>query len=144
MTKSIATQLIDYIAQSPTPFHATQNLVDLFISNGFTHLDEADTWTIKKNDAYVVTRNDSSIIAFRTASDLKQGINMVGAHTDSPCLRIKPNPDIKKHSYTQLGVEVYGGALLHTWLDRDLSIACLLYTSPSPRDQRGSRMPSSA
>ena len=123
MTKSIATQLIDYIAQSPTPFHATQNLVDLFVSNGFTHLDEADTWTIKKNDAYVVTRNDSSIIAFRTASDLKQGINMVGAHTDSPCLRIKPNPDIKKHSYTQLGVEVYGGALLHTWLDRDLSIA---------------------
>ena len=123
MTKDIANDLIDFIAKSPTPFHATKNLVDLFSKKGYIHLDEGQEWSIKPKTGYVVTRNDSSIIAFQTGDDLNQGINMIGAHTDSPCLRIKPNPDIKKHSYTQLGVEVYGGALLHPWMDRDLSIA---------------------
>ncbi len=123
MTTSIANDLCDYIAQSPTPFHATKTLVDLFTRNGFEHLREEDNWLIENNSAYVVTRNDSSIIAFRTGADYSQGFQMLGAHTDSPCLRIKPNPKISKHGYTQLGVEVYGGALLHPWLDRELSIA---------------------
>jgi aspartyl aminopeptidase len=123
MTHSIANQLCDYIAKSPTPFHATENLINMFIENGFKHLDESDDWGIESSKAYVVTRNNSSIIAFRTGSDYEQGFQMLGAHTDSPCLRIKPNPEIKKHGYTQLGVEVYGGALLHPWLDRELSIA---------------------
>ena len=123
MTKDIAIDLIDFIAKSPTPFHATLNLAMLFAENGFEALDEGKPWSISPNKNYFVTRNDSSIIAFRTGDDLNKGIKMIGAHTDSPCLRIKPNPDINKHSYTQLGVEVYGGALLHPWLDRDLSIA---------------------
>ena len=123
MTHTIAKQLCDYIAKSPTPFHATKNLLSLFAENGFKHLDESDDWSIESNTAYVITRNDSSIIAFRTGGDYEQGFQMLGAHTDSPCLRIKPNPEIKKHGYTQLGVEVYGGALLHPWLDRELSIA---------------------
>lgn len=129
MTKSkqastkIAQDLCNYIAQSPTPFHATANLLALFTQAGFVELDESSAWQIEANQAYVVTRNGSSIIAFRTGVDLTQGIKMVGAHTDSPCLRIKPNPDLNKHGVKQLGVEVYGGALLHPWLDRDLSIA---------------------
>ena len=123
MTQIIAKELCDYIAKSPTPFHATSTLLELFTSSGFTQLDESTDWTIESNNAYVVTRNDSSIIAFRTGDDFEQGFQMLGAHTDSPCLRIKPNPEISKHSYTQLGVEVYGGALLHPWLDRELSIA---------------------
>ncbi|MFT6407461.1 MAG: aspartyl aminopeptidase [Arenicella sp.] len=123
MTHTIANQLCDYIAKSPTPFHATKTLLGLFKEGGFKHLKESDDWGIGSNKAYVITRNDSSIIAFRTGSDYQQGMQMLGAHTDSPCLRIKPNPDIKKHGYTQLGVEVYGGALLHPWLDRELSIA---------------------
>lgn len=122
-SSSITTGLCDFIAKSPTPFHATQNLVQLFTKNGFQQLDESDAWQIKKNQAYVVTRNDSSVIAFRSGDDINQGINLLGAHTDSPCLKIKPNPEIYKLGYTQLGVEVYGGALLHPWLDRDLSIA---------------------
>ena len=120
---SIAKDLLSFIAKSPTPFHATLNLLDLFKSKKFTVLDEGETWQIEANKSYVVTRNDSSIIAFRTGANLDVGINMIGAHTDSPCLRIKPNPQIQKYGYTQLGVEVYGGALLHPWLDRDLSIA---------------------
>lgn len=119
----IAQGLCDFIARSPTPFHATQTACQLFLDAGFTLLSEDDDWQINANSAYVVTRNDSSIIAFRTGSDLTKGMQMIGAHTDSPCLRIKPNPEIKKHGYLQLGVEVYGGALYHPWLDRDLSIA---------------------
>ena len=121
--QNIAQDLLDFIEASPTPFHATQNLLDFFVKAGFEVLDEGLPWKITNNTAYVLTRNDSSIIAFRTGDDLTQGINMLGAHTDSPCLRIKPNADINKHGYTQLGVEVYGGALLHPWFDRDLSIA---------------------
>ncbi len=123
MTTSIVQGLCDFIAQSPTPFHATQSALTLFTDAGFELLNEDHDWLIKPNAAYVVTRNDSSIIAFRTGKDLKQGMQMIGAHTDSPCLRIKPNPEIKKHGYLQLGVEVYGGALYQPWLDRDLSIA---------------------
>ncbi|MFT5571395.1 MAG: aspartyl aminopeptidase [Cryomorphaceae bacterium] len=123
MTKHIAHDLIDFIAESPTPFHATENLLNLFIESGFTQLNEGDSWSIDANSAYVVTRNDSSIIAFRSGQDISHGVKMIGAHTDSPCLKIKPNPDIDKLGYFRLGVEVYGGALLHPWLDRDLSIA---------------------
>jgi len=120
---SIAQDLCDFIAQSPTPFHATQTALRLFSEAGFKRLDESQNWHIEPNSAYVVTRNDSSIIAFRTGHDLARGMQMIGAHTDSPCLRIKPNPEINKHGYLQLGVEVYGGALFSPWLDRDLSIA---------------------
>ena len=119
----IAQDLLDFIAKSPTQFHATHNLLAMFIEAGFEHLDEGDDWQCEADKAYVVTRNNSSIIAFKLGADITHGINMVGAHTDSPCLKIKPNPDITKFGYNQLGVQVYGGVLLHPWLDRDLSIA---------------------
>ena len=122
-TSNIANGLCDFIAQSPTPFHATKTALSMFKDAGFEVLDESKTWALEQNKAYVVTRNDSSIIAFRTGVKVSNGMQMIGAHTDSPCLRIKPNPEIKKHGYLQLGVEVYGGALYHPWLDRDLSIA---------------------
>ncbi len=123
MTTTIAQDLCDYIAESPTPFHATKTLLKQFVANGFIELREEDDWTIQNNASYVITRNDSSIIAFRTGADYERGFQMLGAHTDSPCLRVKPNPEINKYGYTQLGVEVYGGVLLHPWLDRELSIA---------------------
>lgn len=123
MTKALAAELVDFIAESPTPFHATKNLLRMFVAGGFTQLNESDDWQVSPNGAFVVTRNDSSIIAFRTGEDVTSGIRMIGAHTDSPCLKIKPKPDVEKHGYYQLGVEVYGGALLQPWLDRDLSIA---------------------
>ena len=119
----ITQSLLDFIAKSPTQFHATQNLVAMFIDAGFEHLEEGNDWHCTPGKAYVVTRNDSSIIAFKQGSDISQGIKMVGAHTDSPCLKIKPNPEFNRHGYNQLGVQVYGGVLLHPWLDRDLSIA---------------------
>lgn len=123
MTDSIVQDLIDFIAKSPTPFHATQNLLAMFTDASFTQLNDYAEWAVDPNARYVITRNDSSIIAFQTGKDINAGIRMLGAHTDSPCLRIKPNPEIRTNGYLQLGVEVYGGALLHPWLDRDLSIA---------------------
>jgi aspartyl aminopeptidase len=123
MTQTIAQGLCEFITKSPTPFHATKTLLAMFVDKGFTVLDESQDWSIESKRSYVVTRNDSSIIAFRTGDDLDKGIQMLGAHTDSPCLRIKPTPEISKFGYAQLGVEVYGGALYHPWLDRDLSIA---------------------
>ena len=91
---------------------------------GFQALDEKKSWNLGPGK-YFVTRNDSSIIAFIRGEEdpADTGIRMVGAHTDSPCLKVKPNPGIKSHGYLNLGVEVYGGVLLNPWFDRDLSIA---------------------
>jgi aspartyl aminopeptidase len=99
--------------------------VQHFEAAGFQRLDERDTWAIETGGRYYVTRNDSSIVAIRMGrqSPLTGGIRMVGAHTDSPCLRVKPQPELQRQGFWQLGVEVYGGALLAPWFDRDLSLA---------------------
>lgn len=119
------TALFDFLAQSPTPFHATHSLASALDSAGFTELKERDTWQLAPAGHYFVRRNDSSIIAFRLGqhSLVEQGLRVIGAHTDSPCLKVKPQPEINSHGYWQLGVEVYGGALLLPWFDRDLSLA---------------------
>lgn len=118
-------QLLDFIHRSPTPFHAVKNIQMSLEAEGFLPLVEEDSWNVVPGGRYYVTRNASSIIAFVMGKDsaVDSGIRMVGAHTDSPCLKIKPNPELRKHNYFQLGVEVYGGALLNPWFDRDLSIA---------------------
>lgn len=126
--KAFVDGLIEFITQSPTPFHAVSNMVDVLEKNGFKRLDEKQRWSLqnegKADGRYFVTRNDSSIIAFRLGKPLvENGMRMIGAHTDSPCLKVKPNPEIVKDQYLQLGVEVYGGALLNPWFDRDLSLA---------------------
>jgi aspartyl aminopeptidase len=120
---AITNELLDYIKKSPSPFHATKNAAQFLLDNGFIQLDENGSWNCQANQAYFVTRNDSSIIAFQTGSSFESGFHLVGAHTDSPCPKIKPNAYKQAHGYHQLGVEIYGGALLHPWLDRDLSIA---------------------
>ena len=117
--------LLEFIQQSPTPFHAVANLSARFEQAGYVGLDEGDSWALQKNGKYFVTRNGSACIAFKTGNKslLEHGVRLSGAHTDSPCLKLKPNPVIRRNSYVQLGVEIYGGALLHPWFDRDLSLA---------------------
>jgi aspartyl aminopeptidase len=117
--------LLQFIAASPTPFHATAEMARRLAAAGFTRLHESDHWQLQSGQRYFVTRNDSSIIAFvhGPTALAEAGIRMVGAHTDSPCLKIKPNADLQRAGYAQLGVETYGGVLLNTWFDRDLSIA---------------------
>ena len=117
--------LFSFLDASPTPYHAVQNQIALLKSYGFQCLSESDSWSLRAGERYYVTRNGSSIIAFVYGRDnvLETGIRLLGAHTDSPCLKVKPNAEIVSQSYLKLGVEVYGGVLLNPWFDRDLSLA---------------------
>lgn len=117
--------LIDFIQASPTPFHAVANMVNRLEAAGYQRLYERANWSVQEGGLYYVIRNDSSLIAFKlSACKLADtGLRMVGAHTDSPCLQLKPLPEINKSNCWQLGIAVYGGALLSPWFDRDLSIA---------------------
>lgn len=120
-----AIDLLSFIDQSPTAFHATASSMRLLESAGFSELHEQDSWTLQPGDRRFVTRNGSSIVAFvvGAAPPEESGFVLVGAHTDSPVLKLKPNPAVRRHGYRQLGVEPYGGILLTTWLDRDLGLA---------------------
>jgi aspartyl aminopeptidase len=125
MREDLNQGLIDFLNASPTPFHATTSLAMRLEAAGYRHLDERAPWHTEAGGRYYVTRNDSSLIAFRLGKRpaIDGGIRLVGAHTDSPCLRVKPNPELQRQGFFQLGVEVYGGALLAPWFDRDLSLA---------------------
>lgn len=117
--------LLGFLASSPTPFHAVKSAAELLQSAGFQPLHEADDWDLQPGGKYFTTRNGSSLIAFvhGVQSPVDAGVRMVGAHTDSPCLKVKPKPDLESKGYQQLAVEVYGGVLLAPWFDRDLSLA---------------------
>lgn len=124
-TQEFNQQLIDFIAQSPTPFHAVEEMRRQLLDAGFEALDEALAWELEPGQGYFLSRNGSSLIAFIYGEDdiVETGIRLMGAHTDSPCLKLKPNPVLNQSGYFQLGVEVYGGVLLNPWFDRDLSLA---------------------
>jgi len=115
------TGLLGFLDASPTPFHATQNMVAMLQNAGFERLYEELPWNLESGKRYYVTRNDSSVIAF-TYTGAKDYV-IVGAHNDSPTFRLKPNPLIHEHGVVKLAVEPYGGMLLTPWFDRDLSIA---------------------
>ncbi|MDC0663525.1 M18 family aminopeptidase [Marinobacter sp. SS21] len=117
--------LLTFLERSPTPWHAVARMAEQLDQAGFQRLDERDAWQLESSCGYYVVRNGSSLVAFRTGSGrpIERGIRMVGAHSDSPCLKVKPNPEIRRKGYFQLGVEMYGGVLLNPWFDRDLSLA---------------------
>jgi aspartyl aminopeptidase len=120
-----AQHLLDYIDASPSPWHAVNSTIKQLDANGFEPLIENQPWRLKKNGRYYVTRDGASIIAFTLGSKpvAETGFRIVGAHTDSPGLRLKPKAAHAKQGVAQLGVEVYGGPILATFTDRDLSIA---------------------
>jgi len=113
--------LLGFLDASPTSFHATQNMAMMLKNAGFIRLYEEKKWNLEYGKKYYLTRNDSSLVAF-TYSD-KKNYTMVGCHTDSPNLKLKPNSIIKEHGVVKFGVEPYGGLLLNSWFDRDLSLA---------------------
>ncbi|XXF76090.1 M18 family aminopeptidase [Myxococcaceae bacterium GXIMD 01537] len=124
-TETAAQDLLAYIDASPTPYHAVKETVRRLSAAGYKPLDERESWSLKAGDRVYVTRGDTSIAAFQIGSAPvdRAGFRLVGAHTDSPNLRLKPNAPFTKAGVQQLGVEIYGGVLLHTWTDRDLSLA---------------------
>lgn len=123
--KAQAQNLLNFIDASPSPWHAVDSVAKLLKENGFKPLIENQPWQFKKNGRYYVVRDGASIIAFvignRALADT--GFRIVGAHTDSPGLRLKPKAAFSSQGIAQLGVEVYGGPILATFTDRDLSLA---------------------
>jgi aspartyl aminopeptidase len=114
--------LLGFLDASVTPFHATANMAAMFKNVGFIELKENQKWNLEYGKKYFVTRNDSSIIAFTYPKDRLDYL-MVGTHSDSPTLKLKPEATIKEHGVVKFGVEPYGGMLLNSWFDRGLSIA---------------------
>lgn len=120
-----AKDLCAFVDASPTPFHAASEAARRLSAAGFVEISEREPFRLSPGDKRYVVRGGSTIIAFVAGSEspADAGFRLIGAHTDSPNLRIKPNPEASKQGWRQVGVEVYGGALYSTWLDRDLSIA---------------------
>ena len=118
-------RLFSYLQSSPTPFHAVTNIEDYLASNNFSRLREDERWHLEQGQSYFVSRENGAIIAFSLGADVQadNGFRILAAHTDSPCLQIKPLADVEEGSFLKLGVEVYGGCLLNSWFDRDLSLA---------------------
>lgn len=127
--------LLAYLRTSPTPFHAVQQARRRLEAHGFHALDEAEPWDRLTAGSYLVTSSGTNLFAFvlPDAREHRRQFRIIGAHTDSPNLRLKPNAEYTSEGYVQLGVEVYGGALLNSWLDRDLGIAGRVLV----RDDRG-------
>lgn len=125
MDKKISQELMAFIKQSPTAFHAVDNMKKMLKENDYEELLEGQAWKIKPGKRYFVSRNNSSIIAFNLGSKLdKYSFNVAASHSDSPTFKIKENAEIEiKGKYTQLNTEGYGGMLCATWFDRPLSIA---------------------
>jgi aspartyl aminopeptidase len=120
-----ARDLVAFIDASPTPYHAVAEVSRRLAAAGFRECAEQELWSLGPGDRRFVVRNGGSLVAFQVGSEspIDGGFRIVGAHTDSPNLRVKPVADVTAHGYRQLAIEPYGGVLLHTWLDRDLSIA---------------------
>lgn len=126
MKKILAKDLINFCYESPSAFHAVKNVKENLLQQGFIELKEADKWNIEKSGKYFVTKNDSAIVAFVIGKGEieEHGFKIIGAHTDSPGFRIKPNPEmIAENTYVKLNTEVYGGPILNTWFDRPLAVA---------------------
>lgn len=124
-----AQNLLDFIDASPSPWHVGSTLASVLEANGFQCLQENQSWTLVPNGKYYLLRGGSSLIAFSFGTDPlpQSGFRILGAHTDSPGLRLKPRAPHSADPMIRLGVEVYGGPILATFTDRDLGIAGRVY-----------------
>ncbi|PVU91832.1 hypothetical protein BB561_004183 [Smittium simulii] len=120
-------RFIEFMNASPSPYHAVESAKERLKKYFFTPLSEKSSWenTVKPNGRYYFTRNGSTIVAFAVGGKYKpgNGVNIVGAHTDSPCLKLKPISKKTGAGYLKVGVQTYGGGLWHTWFDRNLALA---------------------
>lgn len=123
--KQAAQALLDYIDASPSPWHAVGTATQQLKTQGYAKLRETDSWQLEPGGKYFVTRSDASLIAFIVGQKpaFERGFRIVGAHTDSPGLRLKPKAAYASDGLIRLGVEVYGGPILATFADRDLGLA---------------------
>lgn len=122
---SNATKFLNFLNKSPTPFHVVESARSLLVAAGFIELQLHEQWQTKPGGKYFTTKNESTIVAFKVGRNYKPGnpFAIVGAHTDSPNLRVKLNSRKERCDYLQVGVECYGGGIWATWFDRDLTVA---------------------
>lgn len=128
-SKDLAKDLISFIDNSPCAFFAVKEIENELKESDYKELKEEDKWNLSLGSKYYVKKNDSAILAFdipKKKDDL--AFKIIASHSDSPCFRVKPQPDIYQNGYHKLNTEVYGGAILHTWFDRALSLAGRVYT----------------
>lgn len=119
-----AKELIRFLEDSPTSFHGTANIANVLLKAGFTELHEEDKWELLQGGSYFVTRNQSSVLAFRLPAGKFTGFQIIASHSDSPSFKIKANPEMETEGrYIRLNVEKYGGMLCAPWMDRPLSVA---------------------
>ncbi|MEY3788850.1 MAG: hypothetical protein RLZ75_3058, partial [Pseudomonadota bacterium] len=117
--------LLDFVDASPSPWHAVKSVETQLLGFNFVKLNETLQWDLQPGGRYYVVRDDSSIVMFVQGQKplVETGFKIIGAHTDSPGLRIKPNAATGMDGLLRLGVEIYGGPILATFTDRDLSLA---------------------
>ena len=124
--QQFAQELLDFIHESPSSFHAVESVKKILKLQGFQELPFQEKWSLAPGRKYFATRNDSALIAFVVGQGepKKHGFHLIGTHTDSPSFRVKPLAEIPVEGhYLKLNVETYGGPILNTWLDRPLSMA---------------------
>ncbi|KAI9486845.1 MAG: peptidase M18 [Benjaminiella poitrasii] len=124
--KRQALDFVDFLNASPSSFHAVHEASRRLEQAGFQRINEKDSWDLKRAGKYYFTRNGSSLVAFIVGGRYEHGqsgFSIVGAHTDSPCLKVKPVSKKEQVGYIEVGVQLYGGGIWHTWFDRDLGIA---------------------
>ena len=120
--------LEELLTAGVSPYHAVKHSIDRLEKAGFTELKPGKAWEVKAGNSYYVNLYGSSLIAFSVGASVEEGksapkIRIAASHTDWPCLRVKPTPEMNQGGYGLLNVECYGGLLLQTWLDRPLSMA---------------------
>ena len=116
-------RLFDFIAASPTPYHAVAQAAQRLEEAGFIPLSESEEWQPERGGSYYVTRGGSSLIAFTVPQEDYAGFMIAASHSESPTIRLRQRPSVAASDMTRLSVEGYGGMIKYSWLDRPLSVA---------------------
>ena len=128
MERAYDKELLDFIQNSPSVYHMIAGQKQRLLAAGYTQLLESEAWELRPGGKYFLTRNGSSIAAFRVPEGPFRGFMIMASHSDSPALKVKEHPEITvEGTYRKLNVELYGGALLAPWFDRPLSVAGRLF-----------------
>lgn len=136
-SKILAQRFVDFVNSSPSHFHAVFQTKKILETHGFTGLKEREPWDLSPNGKYYFTRNNSTLFAFTVGAKFQKekGFKIIGSHTDSPVLKLKPNSKVEKSGFLQVGVQLYGGGIWHTWFDRDLTVAGRVITKDGDKYQ---------